>query len=151
MVSRFRVNRPKVVDQTIDGEAVIINLETGKYYSLLRSGALIWGLIADSASTADIVAALAGKYQGTHEVFEHAVAGLVRELSDEGLISPVLDGDPPLSVSPAWASVSIGETQRLPFEPPLFEKFEDMKYLMLLDPVHEVNEGEGWPRAKSEN
>jgi hypothetical protein len=35
------------------------------------------------------------------------------------------------------------------FEPPLLEKFDDLQDLILLDPVHEVLEEEGWPHARS--
>jgi hypothetical protein len=31
-----------------------------------------------------------------------------------------------------------------PFQPPLFEKFTDMEAMLLLDPVHDVDD-EGWP------
>ena len=42
---RFRVNTPNVTHETIDGEAVIINLDSGNYYSLVEVGSFIWGLL----------------------------------------------------------------------------------------------------------
>jgi hypothetical protein len=38
---RFRVNTPTVTHETIDGEAVIINLDSGNYYSLIEVGSFI--------------------------------------------------------------------------------------------------------------
>ena len=38
----FRVNSPTVVSETVDREVVMIHLDTGNYYSLRSTGALIW-------------------------------------------------------------------------------------------------------------
>ena len=38
----FRINNPKVIHETIDGETVIVNLDSGNYYSLDATGADIW-------------------------------------------------------------------------------------------------------------
>lgn len=43
--SQFRINAPTVISETIDGEAIIINLDTGAYYSLRETGAAVWQLI----------------------------------------------------------------------------------------------------------
>ena len=34
---RLRINTPKIVHETIDGETVILNLDNGNYYSLVGS------------------------------------------------------------------------------------------------------------------
>jgi hypothetical protein len=36
------------------------------------------------------------------------------------------------------------------FIPPTFEKFTDMEDMLLLDPIHEVDE-EGWPMARKDH
>ena len=41
---RFEVNSPAVVSEVIDGEAVIMNLKSGNYFSIQNSGAVIWDL-----------------------------------------------------------------------------------------------------------
>jgi hypothetical protein len=62
-------------------------------------------------------------------------------LSTEGLVVP-LEEDA--------ASPDSTNRQPLPepsgFEPPVLEKFTDMQDLILLDPVHEVDE-RGWPHV----
>ena len=45
---RYRINYPQVINETIDGEAIIINLVTGSYYSLDKTGAEVWELIERS-------------------------------------------------------------------------------------------------------
>ncbi|HDY70854.1 MAG TPA: PqqD family protein, partial [Nitrospirae bacterium] len=46
---RFRINKPHVINEIIDGEVVILNLDTGNYYSMDKAGADIWGLIEGDA------------------------------------------------------------------------------------------------------
>lgn len=145
---RFAVSRPKVINQVIDGEALLINFETGNYYSLLKSGAFIWTLIEGTATVDEVVAALEQRYQGTREVFEDAVNRFVRGLEAEGLIRSSEDG---VREGPDVLP-TVGESPERPerslFEPPVLEKYEDMQDLILLDPVHEVDEEAGWPHLK---
>lgn len=35
----FRVNSPSVIGEVLDGEAIIVNLDSGAYYSLNGAGA----------------------------------------------------------------------------------------------------------------
>ena len=44
------------------------------------------------------------------------------------------------------AAADVGGVERVPYVPPVLEKFTDMQDLILLDPVHEVSE-RGWPHA----
>jgi len=39
---RYRLNAPQVLAETIAGEAMIVNLATGHYFSLQGSGVDIW-------------------------------------------------------------------------------------------------------------
>jgi len=38
----FRINSPPVVAETLDGEATIVDLESGTYYALNESGTFVW-------------------------------------------------------------------------------------------------------------
>ena len=40
-----RINSPPITHQVIDGEVILVNVETGVYYSLRDAGAEIWGLV----------------------------------------------------------------------------------------------------------
>jgi hypothetical protein len=143
---RFRVNSPKVIHQTIDGEVIIINLETGNYYSLSKSGATIWDAIRATSRVEDIVNDLALQYDGPHEQLEQQAVQFVSALQAEGLIVALndlvqtIERSPTIREKPATRSV---------YEPPVLERFEDMQDLILLDPVHDVEEEEGWPRART--
>lgn len=49
----FRMNEPYVIAEEIDGEAIILNFESGTYYSLNESAALIWRAIQAGCVDAD--------------------------------------------------------------------------------------------------
>jgi hypothetical protein len=138
---RFRVNSPGVTHEVVDDEAVIINLETGNYYSLELVGAEIWTMLAAHLSIRAIIDHLARRYAGDRAHMELAVHGLVGELHREQLITAA-DSE----TAPEPVSQSPGEGLR-PFRVPVLQKFTDMQALLLLDPIHEVDE-RGWPYRK---
>ncbi len=144
MTGRFRANSPQTIHQTIDGEVVIINLATGSYYSLRGSGARIWDLLTTGHSLAEVASTLQDGYRSVDGEIERSVSRLVAELEAEGLIVPA-GGDTPAS---STASISGVPEASERFEPPTLEKFDDMQDLILLDPVHEVDQEEGWPHAR---
>jgi hypothetical protein len=137
----FRVNSPTVVSETVDREVVMIHLDTGNYYSLRSTGALIWDALERGATVQSIAAALdTTSHNGTD--IGAVVGSFVDELMTEELIVRADDAAPRTS-----ATV---ERSPDPFEPPVLEKYTDMQQLILLDPVHEVDEGEGWPRPRDD-
>jgi Coenzyme PQQ synthesis protein D (PqqD) len=142
---RYRVNSPQVINETIDGEAIMINLATGSYYSLDRVGGDVWALLEASLPVDDIVVQLGRCYDGAEDDIRRAVDELLQRLSSEELVVPCGDSDPvgAASLEPAPAS-------RPPFRAPRLEKFTDMQDLILLDPVHEVD-SRGWPHLPDGN
>jgi hypothetical protein len=137
---RFRVRKPHVIHQTFDGEVVIVNLETGIYYSVLHSGTDIWRSIERSATVDDIVVALQVKYDGSRETLERAVTGFLEHLGSEGLIevrAAEAACGPDASPAPSGATSAV---EPMVFQSPVLERHEDMRDLILLDPVYEVEE-----------
>jgi Coenzyme PQQ synthesis protein D (PqqD) len=147
--SRFRVNSPRVVHETIDGEVVMINLDTGCYYSLDNVGAAIWNRLDSGASLGEMVAWLASSYPSDRQEVEAAVEQLVTELQSEELIRG-LDGQA-AGRDGARHDGARGEPAVAPavFETPVLHKHTDMQDLLLLDPIHEVDET-GWPTVKKD-
>jgi hypothetical protein len=142
--TRLRVNAPKVIHEIIDGEAVIIDFDTGNYYSLDKVGTEVWAFIESSGNLGDMREALCSRYDGPREQIERAVDEFVGELQRENLVVP--DAAEPTegmvsTQSPAHAEPASGRTV---FEPPVLYKYDDMQELLLLDPIHEVDET-GWP------
>jgi Coenzyme PQQ synthesis protein D (PqqD) len=138
MTTRFRVNSPNVIYETIEGEVILIDLKTGTYYSLRDSGAAVWQAIEQGAGEDGIAAELRSRYDASEEQIREAVRRLLAELERERLIRAE-EGE-----AAAAAPASGNGVGHLPFAAPVLEKHTDMQDLILLDPVHEVG-AEGWP------
>lgn len=148
---RFTVH-PKIVSETIDGEVIILNLDRGRYYSLTLAGTDAWSAITRAANAEEIVDALMARYEGSRTQIEQAVGHLLGELSREELIVAFAPGSAEAAAPPANGSVpAAGSTAvRRPFETPVLRAYTDMEDLLLLDPIHEVDES-GWPNRLSED
>jgi Coenzyme PQQ synthesis protein D (PqqD) len=140
---RFRVNTPDVTHEVIENEAVIIDLESGNYYSLRGEGAEIWALLAAQSSVDAVVRSLTHRYTCERSDAERAVSGLIADLRAENLIIP-FDGAQIDEVARPAADPPTPSTPRRPLEMPVLQKFTDMQELLLLDPIHDVDE-RGWP------
>jgi hypothetical protein len=137
--SSFKVNEPTVISETIDGETIIINLASGVYYSLKHSGAAIWAAIQQSANLGAIGAMVRSSYDVDGNDIEHEVSTLVQRLVEEDLVRPTLgDVSQPLACAPS------SKERLAPYLAPVLDKFTDMEAMLLLDPVHDVDE-KGWP------
>lgn len=141
---RFRVNKPDVMHETIDGEVIAINLVSGNYYSFRGTGAQIWALVDDSGaqSVEEIAEALAYRFGSPRSEIEDAVTRFLEDLAEEGLVA---GAEAPDEARREPAEPPNG-VPKLPFELPRVEKYTDMQDLVLLDPVHQVDDT-GWPRA----
>src|SRR5687768_8523308 len=138
--ARFQLN-PQVLHETIDREVIVIDLATGTYYSLRGSAAEVWHLVeqAPGVTAPQIADALLARYEAGGDI-EQDLAPFLRQLVAEGLVNSLgAEGDP----------VVLPESQNgersSAFERPALEKYTDMRDLVLLDPVHEVDQA-GWPR-----
>lgn len=127
---------PQCSAEEFDGEIVALNLETGMYYSMSGLAGRIFNDLANghSAETLRELADSASAMQEDVDVFIRALreAGLLRLRTTPG--APAA----PLTVSAELLGASAS---------PVLESFGDMQSLLLLDPVHEVDELVGWPKA----
>ena len=146
----FKMNTPKVVHEGFDdNEVVIINLDSGSYYSLDKIGAEIWMLIESGASIGEIIECINCSYESGELNIENSVSRFVEELREENLIVPdteKTDGKPAAGEN----TKSKAGGARLSFQEPVLQKYTDMQDLLLLDPIHEVDET-GWPKNKEDS
>jgi hypothetical protein len=138
------VNSAKVVHETIDEEVVIINLDTGVYYSLTDSGLEVWRGIEAGVSRETLIEALASGYGVEREVVAEPTGELLDQLLQEGVIVTER------SDSEEAASFEVApQGDRPDFSPPALSIHSNMTDLLLLDPIHDVDE-EGWPKSRPE-
>jgi hypothetical protein len=140
--SGIRINAPNVVGEEFDGEVVVVNLDSGYYFSLLGSAKDIWMALSNGVTEPEKIIALLEENLDCAGV---DVSNLVMPFLDEMLALEivVLDHSTP-SRDPVPLQNSDG-VRRL-FEPPRIETFSDLQDILLLDPIHDVDEA-GWPKA----
>jgi coenzyme PQQ synthesis protein D (PqqD) len=137
----FRIDPQDVIHETIDGEVILIAVETGVYYSLEASGAEVWAGLLGGRSAQDIMGDLERRYDAPPGAIAKAVSELVEELLTERLVRRAV---PQPSGNGAPAAIADVEPGGKPFAPPVLRKFTDMQDFLLVDPVHEVDDA-GWP------
>ncbi|MCX6714780.1 MAG: PqqD family protein [Candidatus Uhrbacteria bacterium] len=137
-IQTYRINDQKVINETLDGETIIINLENGNYYSMNTSGSVAWELLAKNHSLEQIVNAFLARYEANVDEIKQSLSDLTLFLLNEDLI---LETD--LTSTLLENPVTIKET----FLTPKIEKYEDMQEMLLADPIHDVD-AVGWPTLK---
>lgn len=134
MSNYYELAAPQCSAEEFDGEVVAINLDNGIYFSMKAPGSWIFLDLCSGHSVETIlnifVAEKDLKLSVEAFILEVVSAGLLRE--KEAVYEPNDD--------PIIASVSINDLST-----PILESFGDMQSLLLLDPVHDVDETIGWP------
>jgi hypothetical protein len=75
-----------VVFRELDGEAVLLNLDSGMYFGLDRVGTRVWQLIEEHGRLDAVVERLLEEYDVAPDVLRADVATLVTALVDKGLV-----------------------------------------------------------------
>jgi hypothetical protein len=119
---------PEVVATELTEGAVLLNIETGFYYSLNEPGAEIWRRLDAAESANDLAERLRERFEVEPERAAAAATGFVAELEREGLVARS-DGAGTVSDSAAAAAAPAGE--RRPFAEPELIKHDE--------PLHEVS------------
>jgi Coenzyme PQQ synthesis protein D (PqqD) len=140
---RVKVDPEQVIHETVDGEVILIALQTGCYYSLEGSGADIWDALVAGRSAGEVTASLEQRYAAPAGAIAATVAELVERLLAEQLLVP--EKTDIVEPSPLHA---VAEAERPPFPAPVLHKFTDMQDFLLVDPIHEVSD-EGWPHVEA--
>ena len=135
-VYTIRINEPKVIQDTIEGESVIVNLATGNYFSVDKVGAEIWQNIEQGKSIGEIFEIIFSEYDGDKDKIRITVDGFFDELIKEDLVVKRSE-QPGGSVGNENKKTAIEQGQKKVFEAPNLKKYTDVQDLLLLDPIHE--------------
>ena len=79
---------PDVQATTMDGETVLLDLSTGRYYTLNRIGSLIWELCTGTQTISDIHEVVCNRFDVVSERALADLVTLVNQLVQEGLLQP---------------------------------------------------------------
>ena len=132
----FKVNTPFVIWEHIENDIIVINLENGYYYDISGLSASIWLMIQDGLSYYNIIDRIQNHFNKTKQAVLPEINFFLCTLEEEHLIVRVNE-----LITPAIDAIAI------PFDTysaPVLKKYTDMENLLLIDPIHEVDE-HGWP------
>jgi hypothetical protein len=140
----YRVRTTAIISEIIDGEAIIMDMSSGDYFSTTGVGATIWELATSHNSRTDILDGVASAYPMVPSARQDA-ATFLDDIEAAGLVvqQPRLDVDSP---SPCVSSAAPGLFPKA-YECPKLQSHADMKDLIDLDPIHDVSDT-GWPIRK---
>lgn len=147
--SYLKVNKPHVVHETIEGEAILLNLGTGNYYSIEWPGTLVWDVLSESGDVEGIKNALLKGEEEEKNHVEKRYKTFIDSLIEEELVIPFEDKD-----GAVWKMD--GETEEefkkaaSNIDKLTLNKYTDMRDMLLLDPIHDVDE-KGWPEPKKDS
>jgi Coenzyme PQQ synthesis protein D (PqqD) len=147
MLTSFQI-APQILREVITGEVVIINMISGSYYSLTEVGTFVWEMIEQGFSPEAMVNALLLQYDAELDTIEPALTALITSLVTENLITSVVIVDGTESSNVTLNTELNIEVKKL-FTAPILSKYDDMQELLLVDPIHDVDES-GWPNLKQE-
>lgn len=139
---RFRAKSPSVVSEIIDGEVVVLNLDSGNYYSADQIGAVLWRWMELGFGTDEMLEELRRRFPNADPAeMENGIANFFAQLREHDLIAAE-DATRDASVA-TIDGAELGDA----FVTPALQCYSDMQDLLLLDPIHDVDEA-GWPTPK---
>ena len=125
-----------ITHERLDDEVIAINMETGAYFALEGTAAECWSLAAAGVRTDAIVEVLVARFDVSAPDARRDLEALLEQLRAEALLAASEPVEHPPPVTP--------HTPRAPYSTPVLEKYDDLEELLLLDPIHEVDDA-GWP------
>ena len=143
---RLCANDAECAAKVLDGEAVIINLLNGTYYSLDKAGAVAWELAAGGGTISEIVAGVTQRYDVDAARAQADVERLIGELVSERLLVPANGNG---AGAPAIDAAGSSNGGRLPYESPMLTTYRDMADLLALDPPMPRLEDIVWEEPKA--
>ena len=82
----MKLAREEIIWRVVDGEALLLDSQTGYYFSLDGSGTEIWMLLNEKNSVEEVVAELVKRRSLETETAQHLLSDLVASLKAEAII-----------------------------------------------------------------
>ena len=127
-----------VLWEAFEDEVVVINLDNGCYYALDAVGGVVFDLLVGGHPAGAVVDRLALTYEGEPDVVRSEVEGFAGRLVEAGVLR-ARDG-----AAPAPVTADVPPAAKEPFRAPQIRAYTDMQDLLMIDPIHDVDET-GWP------
>jgi len=132
---KYEINAPDVVSEDFTGQIVILNLANGHYFSLAGIASRIWTLILAGHAPRSILISIQAKRP---ELVEQSMGFLARIVELNLVRAREADpGDTSSAIDEAWSG-----------DGPEIQVYDDLAELIFADPIHDVDEREGWPAPR---
>jgi hypothetical protein len=132
---QLSIATPICVAENFDGEIVALNLDTGLYFSLPGLAGAIWRDLNAGHPPEKIVTELAS----ANDVLGRDAFRFINSLVSHGLLRENGEADSTLPEPEYRTLVECGESDLT------FSAHDDLKDLVMTDPIHDVDESAGWP------
>lgn len=139
--TRFALASEAVASKILDGEAVILHADSGRYHSIAGAGADAWLLLSTGSSIAETTDALVRAYREPPSKVEAEVTDLARDLVAQEL----LRADP--GAQAEGPEIEPDPEGFAPFELVTFSDIED---LLALDPPAPLMADRPWKAEPGE-
>ena len=130
---------PRLAADIFDGEYIIANLDTGLYYSV--QGVAVQLLHSLPFYDVDaVIRSFAEALPTEAAAIQSELPAIFQQLVDEQIVQQT-----------GAAGTTANGAIQLPeaYQPPRFNRYADMQDLLMLDPIHEVDE-DGWSVKKDD-
>lgn len=139
--ARHELNQGTAAGKVVEGEAIVINAATGRYYSLDDAACVAWVHLSAGASVGETVAAILARYDAEAEAVRSDLVALI-----EALVAADLLVEAPGDMAPEAVDESeVPEPgSSLAYAPLELVTFSDMEDLLAFDPPLPVTEAHAW-------
>jgi hypothetical protein len=127
LTERLVVDENKVAGKVMDGEAIIIDLSTGVYYSADKVGGFVWSQIEAGCALGEIIERVCAHYAVDPAQAQTDIMEFATQLLQADLVS-AQSGDA------SAASDNDGSQEKEAYETPKLVPYEEMADLLALDP-----------------
>lgn len=132
LTSRYAVAGREIVSEAFDGDIVVLDLDSGRYFSFSDSGCALWEALVEGVAPKAMLA------EGTIGSPDE-IQAFLQELIDYKLLAAV--AEPAIAVVPA---ATLDRLKRAK-DAPAVTVYDDLADLFLADPIHDVEAEAGWP------
>ena len=142
LAGRHGVNEASIVYDVLEGEVVVVNLDSGSYYIMQGTASPIWQQLAAGRRVDEIVDGLATAYPDVPRGdLQAAVEDFLAQVMAESLLVPASAHAAARPVPDMGPSATAPQV----FTAPVMYRYTDMQALIQMDPIREFDES-GWPR-----
>ncbi len=138
----WRANAGSISMERLDGETILINFDSGQYFTFVGPAADILWLVQEGADPATWPAAAEAAFPGLtwDDDVQHQVDAFLAELAEAGVIVATD------SVAGGAAELP-ADYQRGTWVAPSVHANDDLADLLVIDPIHDASE-DGWPQVR---